>query len=69
MGLRRGGLLLSLLVLPLFTPVVIFGAGAAGAAIAGLDPTQALLLLSGMSLFALVVGPVAAAAALRIHLG
>ncbi len=34
-GLRRGGLLLSLLVLPLFTPVVIFGAGAAGAAIAG----------------------------------
>ncbi len=67
-GLRRGGLLLSLLVLPLFVPVVVFGAGAVSAAINGFPPDTAFLFLGAVSLFALVLGPVAAAAALRIHL-
>jgi len=62
-GLRRGGLLLSLLVLPLYVPVLIFGAAAATG---GLGAPE-LLLLAGLSLFGLVVGPVAAAAALRLH--
>lgn len=68
-GLRRGGLLLSLIVLPLFVPAIVFGAGAASAAIGGGDPGPALMLLGGVSLIALVVSPLAAAAALRIHLG
>jgi heme exporter protein B len=67
-GLRRGGLLLSLLVLPLFVPVVIFGAGAVTAALNGFSPAPALLLLGAVGLVALVVAPPAAAAALRIHL-
>lgn len=62
-GLRRGGLLLSLLVLPLYVPVLIFGAAAA----TGSPGAPELLLLAGLSLFGLVVGPVAAAAALRLH--
>lgn len=61
-GLRRGGLLLSLLTLPLYVPVLIFGAAAAR----GIN-TPELLLLGGLSLFAAVVGPMAAAAALRLH--
>lgn len=68
-GLRRGGLLLSLIVLPLFIPAIVFGAGAAGGAIAGVDPGPALMLTAATSLIALVVSPLAAAAALRIHLG
>ena len=68
-GLRRGGLLLSLIVLPLFVPVIVFGAGATIAAIGGNDPVPALMLLGGVSLIALVISPLAAAAALRIHLG
>lgn len=67
-GLRRGGLLLSLLVLPLFVPAVVFGAGAVSAAIGGFDTSAAFLFLGAFSLFALVLGPVAGAAALRIHL-
>ncbi|MFC4271989.1 heme exporter protein CcmB [Sneathiella chungangensis] len=68
MGMRRGGVLLSLLVLPLYIPVLIFGVAAVDAAIALLPMTPHLLLLGGVSLGALVVGPVAAAAALRLSL-
>ncbi|MBI1237776.1 MAG: heme exporter protein CcmB [Alphaproteobacteria bacterium] len=67
-SVRRGGLLLSLLALPLFVPVVIFGAGAGAAAASGLPYGGALMLLGGLSLFFLVIGPIAAAAALRLHL-
>jgi heme exporter protein B len=48
--------------------VVVFGAGAVSAAINGLDPSTAFLFLGAVSLFAAVIGPVAGAAALRIHL-
>jgi len=65
-GMRRGGVLLSLLVLPLYIPVLIFGVAAVEAATAVLPVTSHLLLLSGISLGAVVVGPVAAAAALRL---
>jgi heme exporter protein B len=65
-GMRRGGVLLSLLVLPLYIPVLIFGVAAVEAAIAALPVSSHLMLLAGISLGAVVVGPVAAAAALRL---
>lgn len=67
-GIRRGGLLLSVLVLPLYLPTLIFGARAANGGAEGSDPWPALLLLGGVTLFTLAAGPFAAAAALRINL-
>ncbi|WP_334128421.1 heme exporter protein CcmB [Sneathiella sp.] len=67
-AMRRGGVLLSLLVLPLYIPVLIFGVAAVEAAIALLPVAPHLLLLGGISLGALVMGPLAAAAALRLSL-
>jgi heme exporter protein B len=64
--LRRGGLVLSILVLPLMIPVLIFGVSAANAADGGTIPfLTPFLILCALSLGALVVGAVAAAAALR----
>ena len=67
-GLRRGGLLLSLLVLPLYVPTLIFGAEATRRAAEGLDPATPLLLLGGVTLGSLALLPFAAAAALRVNL-
>ncbi|MFO1106476.1 MAG: heme exporter protein CcmB [Amaricoccus sp.] len=67
-GIRRGGLLLSLLVLPLYIPTLIFGARTVIAAAEGVDPRPALLLLGGLSLAILGLSPIAAAAALRVAL-
>jgi heme exporter protein B len=64
--LRRGGLLLPVLVLPLSIPVLIFGVSAANAAVVGPVSFGApLAILCALTLFSLVVGPFAAAAALR----
>jgi heme exporter protein B len=65
-GLRGAGVLLSLLVLPLCAPVLIFGAGAVEAAQAGLGVAAHFSLLGAMLLVALFLAPLAAAAALRI---
>jgi heme exporter protein B len=65
LGARRGGVLLSLLVLPLYIPVLIFGVGAIEAQITGLNPRPHLLLLLALLLAAIPLAPVAAAAALR----
>lgn len=62
-GVRRGGVLIALLVLPFFAPIVIFGAGVA--AEGGFGP--ALLLLCGTALAAVALGPIGAAAALRLQ--
>ena len=67
-GIRRGGLLLALLVLPLYLPTLIFGARATAAAAEGRDPWPAFLLLGGLSLFIAALAPFAAAAALRVNL-
>ena len=67
-GIRRGGLLLSLLTLPLYVPTLIFGAQAVVAAAGGRDPWPAFLLLAGLSLFILALAPFAAALALRAQL-
>lgn len=66
LGLRGGGVLLALLVLPLFVPVLIFGAGAVDSHLAGTGAAAHLLLLGGGLLGALALAPFACAAALRI---
>ncbi len=68
-GMRRSGILVALLALPLYVPVLVFGAGSVAAAAQGLDPTGALLLLGAGLVLALVLAPLAAAAAIRIALG
>ena len=65
LGARRGGLLIAVVVLPLFIPPVVFGAGALERASNGLDPAPALAFLAAYVLFATVVTPFAAAAAIR----
>ena len=65
LGARRGGVLLSLLVLPLYVPVLIFGVAAVDAAISGLGARPHLLILGAMLAAALPLAPWAAAAALR----
>src|SRR6185437_903481 len=65
LGARRGGVLLSLLVLPLYIPVLIFGVGAVEAAVTGLEIRPHLMLLTALLLAAIPLAPVAAAAALR----
>jgi heme exporter protein B len=67
-GLRRGGALLSLLVLPLYVPVLIFGANAVGASAAGLPVTGQLYMLGAFLVLALSLAPLATAAALRISI-
>jgi heme exporter protein B len=67
-GLRRGGALLALLVLPMYVPVLVFGASAVAAAIVGLPATGQLYMLAAFLALALVLAPPAAAAALRVSL-
>jgi len=68
LGVRGGGVLVSLLVLPLYIPVLIFGAGAVEAEAAGLGAGGHLSLLGAIAVLALCFAPLAAAAALRISL-
>lgn len=65
-GMRRAGVLLALLALPLYVPILVFGAGSMAAAAQGFDATGGLLLLAAGLALVLVLAPVAAAAALRI---
>jgi heme exporter protein B len=67
-GLKRGGVLISLLVLPLYVPVLIFAVGAVEGAIFGLGAQANLLILAGGFLIFLVLTPWASAAALRMAL-
>ena len=68
-GMRRSGILVALLALPLYVPVLVFGAGSVAAAGQGLDPVGALLMLGAGLVLSLVLAPLAAAAAIRISLG
>ncbi|SNR27095.1 heme exporter protein CcmB [Puniceibacterium sediminis] len=67
-GLKRGGLLLSLLVLPLYVPTLIFGAEVARRGAEELDVATPLMLLAGISFGAVALLPFASAAVLRINL-
>ena len=67
-GVRRGGLLLSLLVLPLYLPTLILGSRVVERASVGLDWLAPLALLGAVTLLGAVAGPLAAAAALRVNM-
>ncbi|WP_299733210.1 heme exporter protein CcmB [uncultured Tateyamaria sp.] len=67
-GIKRGGLLMSLLVLPLYVPTLIFGAEAARRAAEGQDPATPLLFLAGITAGVLACMPFAAGAVLRVNL-
>jgi len=65
-GVRGGGVLVSLLVLPLYIPVLIFGAGAVEADVSGLGAQGHLSLLGAILILALLLAPLATSAALRV---
>ena len=67
-GVRRGGLLLGLLVLPMYVPTLVFGASAVARGAAGLAAATPLLLLAGITAGAVALLPFAAAAAIRANL-
>ena len=67
-GMKRGGLLLSILVLPLFIPTLIFGAEAARRGIEGFETQTSMLLLLGVTLLSWAILPFAAASVLKINL-
>lgn len=68
LGVRGGGVLVSLLVLPLYVPVLIFGAGAVGAQAAGMGGQAHLMLLGAFLVVAALFAPWATAAGLRISM-
>ncbi len=67
-GLRRGGILLSLLILPLYVPILIFGAGAVDLTANGLDASGQLYLLAALLVLAATLAPFAIGGALRVAL-
>ena len=67
-GLKRGGLLLSLLVLPLYIPTLVFGTEVVARGAAGLPVQTALLLLAGITAGSVAILPFASAAVIRINL-
>src|SRR5690348_4204445 len=69
LSLKRGGLILPLIILPLLAPAVIFGAGAVSLALDGLGSSQALGLLAAFAFGAMLLSPFAAAASVRLNLG
>ena len=68
-GLKRGGLLLALLILPLYIPVLILGSGALQAALQGLTALGYLLWLASLTVLAVTLTPFAIAAGLKISVG
>ncbi|MBA85829.1 MAG: heme exporter protein CcmB [Rhodobacteraceae bacterium] len=68
MGIKRGGLLLSLLVLPLYVPTLIFGAEVARRGAEGMDFATPMLMLAGITCGAIALLPFASAAVLRVNL-
>lgn len=66
LGIRGGGVLVSLLVLPLYIPILIFGAGAVEANVSGMGETGHLSMLGAMLLLSLLAAPLATSVALRV---
>jgi heme exporter protein B len=67
-GLKRGGLLITLLILPLYIPVMIFGISATSGSLQPSGGASALLILAAVTLISAVISPWASAAALRVYL-
>ena len=65
-GLKRGGMLISLLILPLYMPVLIFGSAAVQSAVTGVPAGPYLAILGSMLCLAIALAPLAIAAGLRI---
>ena len=65
-GLRKGGVLLALLVLPLYLPVLVFGVGAVTDRMAGMPVSAQIYWLAGFTMLALTLSPFAVAAAVKI---
>lgn len=68
LGVRGAGVLVAILILPLYIPVLIFGAGAVVASATGMSPQAGLSLLGALLVLGIVFAPLAAAAALRVSL-
>ncbi|HWY62052.1 MAG TPA: heme exporter protein CcmB [Rhizomicrobium sp.] len=68
LSLKRGGLILPLIILPLLTPAVVFGAGAVAAMLDGRPPSEGLTLLAAFAIAACLLSPFAAAASVRLNL-
>ena len=68
LGLRNGGVLLTLLILPLFIPVLIFGASAVQAASIGIDYSGQLAILGALLILSIILAPHAGAAAMKISI-
>ena len=68
LSLKRGGLILPLIILPLLSPAVIFGAGAVAAEMDGMKPSGGLMLLAAFAVAACLLSPFAAAASVRLNL-
>ena len=69
LSLKRGGLILPLIILPLLSPAVIFGAGAVSAALDGMAAKDALGLLAAFAFASVLLSPFASAACVRLNLG
>jgi len=67
-GLKRGGMLISLLLLPLYMPVLIFGSAAVQASVSGIPTGPYLAILGAMLCLAIALAPLAVAAGLRISI-
>jgi len=67
-GLRRGGMLLSLLIIPLTVPILVFGTSAVGEAARGYDASAWLALMAAFALGGLVLAPLAISAGLKISI-
>lgn len=67
-GLRGGGLLLALLLLPLYVPILIFATGAVETVERGLDPSAQIYMLGALAVLAFTLAPLATAAALRVRM-
>lgn len=67
-GLKRGGMLISLLILPLYIPVLIFGSAAVRAAVSGMPAGPYLAIVGAMLCLAIALAPLAVAAGLRISI-
>jgi heme exporter protein B len=67
-SLKRGGMLLSLIVMPLYTPILIFGSSSVSFAAEGLDAEGLLLVVFGLTVLSLSLAPLAISASLRMSL-
>ncbi|KAF1710626.1 heme exporter protein CcmB [Pseudoxanthomonas kalamensis DSM 18571] len=67
-GMRRSGILVALLALPLYVPVLVFGVGSVARAAQGADPVGPLLMLAAGLILVIILAPLAAAAAIKISL-